>query len=37
MPGVSDEPYSLMTGVMGDIIFTIDVLSGGGLFPGYDL
>lgn len=35
--GVSDEPYSLMTGIAGDICFTMDVLSGVGYFPGYDL
>jgi hypothetical protein len=35
--GVSDEPYSLMIGIAGDICFTIDVITGTGLFPGYDL
>jgi hypothetical protein len=35
--GVSDEPYSLMNGIAGDICFTLDVLAGSGYFPGYDL
>ena len=35
--GKSDEPYSLMVGIAGDICFTIDVLNGSGYFPGYDL
>lgn len=34
--GVSDEPYSLMLGIAGDICFTMDVLSGVGKFPGFD-
>lgn len=35
--GKSDEPYSLMVGIAGDVCFTIDVLKGSGYFPGYDL
>lgn len=35
--GRSDEPYSLMVGIAGDICFTMDVMEGTGLFPGYDL
>lgn len=35
--GTSDEPYSLMLGVAGDICFTMDVLKGTGYFPGYDV
>ena len=35
--GRSDEPYSLMVGIAGDICFVIDVLIGQGYFPGYDL
>ena len=35
--GRSDEPYSLMVGVAGDICFTMDVLNGQGHFPGYDI
>lgn len=34
--GVSDEPYSLMLGLAGDICFTMDVLHGVGKFPGFD-
>jgi hypothetical protein len=34
--GVSDNPYSLMLGVAGDICFTMDVLLGTGKFPGFD-
>lgn len=35
--GVSDEPYSLMVGIAGDICFVIDVIKGTGLLPGYDI
>ena len=35
--GQSDQPYSLMVGIAGDVCFTIDVLKGSGYFPGYDL
>jgi len=35
--GQSDEPYSLMVGIAGDICFTMDVLKGTGYFPGYDI
>jgi len=35
--GKSDEPYSLMVGIAGDICFTMDVLEGTGHFPGYDI
>ena len=34
--GVSDNPYSLMLGVSGDICFTMDALLGRAKFPGYD-
>jgi len=34
--GISDEPYSLMLGLAGDICFTIDVILGVGRFPGFD-
>lgn len=34
--GVSDQPYSLMLGLAGDICFTIDVIHGAGRFPGFD-
>ena len=34
--GISDEPYSLMLGLAGDICFTMDVISGVGKFPGFD-
>ncbi len=35
--GRSDEPFSLMTGISGDIVFMLDVMKGSGYFPGYDL
>lgn len=35
--GMSDEPYSLMLGIAGDICFTMDVIKGSGYFPGYDI
>lgn len=34
--GVSDEPYSLMLGLAGDICFVMDVIQGVGKFPGFD-
>ena len=34
--GVSDNPYSLMLGVAGDICFTMDVILGKARFPGFD-
>jgi hypothetical protein len=34
--GVSDEPYSLMIGLAGDICFTMDTILGTGRFPGFD-
>ena len=36
LPGISDNPFSLMLGIAGDICFTIDALSGVGRFPGFD-
>jgi len=35
--GRSDEPFSLMVGLAGDICFAMDVISGSGYFPGYDI
>ncbi len=35
--GKSDEPFSLMVGLAGDICFAMAVISGSGYFPGYDI
>jgi hypothetical protein len=34
--GMSDNPFSLMLGIAGDICFAVDVLNGVGRFPGFD-
>ena len=34
--GKSDNPFSLMLGVAGDICFTLDAMEGVGKFPGFD-
>ena len=35
--GKSDQPFSLMVGLAGDICFAMDVITGTGYFPGYDI
>lgn len=34
--GKSDEPFSLMVGITGDICLIVDLIKGSGFFPGYD-
>lgn len=34
--GKSDNPYSLMLGIAGDICFAIDAFQGVNRFPGFD-
>jgi hypothetical protein len=35
--GKSDNPYSLMLGIAGDICFVIDAFDGVNRFPGFNL
>ena len=35
--GKSDEPFSLMVGLAGDICLAMAVITGSGYFPGYDI
>lgn len=35
--GRSDNPYSLMLGVAGDICFTLDAFQGVNNFPGFEI